>query len=321
MRQIKWMLPVLCLFVSGCQVAIPYKTDSSAPALFGQINESTVDFYFSNLSKIEITPSEITIGEKLAENSIFESFLVSYRVFELKEYAVLNVPKAKGKFPIVILDHGYLPPEKYISGDGTRARDEFTKNDFITISPDYRGHGKSDGSALGKNRFYYPVDVAVLIKSLRNIDKADTNNIFMWGHSMGGNVTIKAAVLSKEKIRAVSLWAPTSLSEQKNFDRYLNSFGESADFKKYLTYKNFWENVSIGDDLDKLDSQIIIHHSVSDPEVAYVWTTEDLIPKLKKYAIPYKFYSYENDGHNFENGSWSTAVKRDIEFFKENLSR
>lgn len=280
-----------------------------------------VDYYFDNLMKTLLSPSEIVTEKKISENENFETFLMSYKVFGLKEFARINIPKTDGIFPVVVLNHGYLPPKTYKSGDGTGASTVFASNNFLTVSPDYRGHGLSEGNALDEGRFFYPVDVAVLIKSLKNIPKADVDNIFLWGHSMGGNVTLKAAVLSSETIRGISLWAPTSLEEKKNYDRYLSTFDEDKNFGKYKDLNNFWEKISIGNNLAKLNSKIILHHSKTDPEVPYDWSTEDLIPKLNTYSIDFRFYDYENEGHNFENGSWPTVTQRDLEFFRENIKR
>lgn len=315
---------VLAVIVSGCNVARNTQSEQTAVSVSDTINRrDNVEFYFQNLLNRTYTPSEVSIAvDNIASNDLYSTKIISYVVDGLREYALVNTPAGSGgPFPVVVLNHGYTPPENYISGFGTRARDVFARSGFMTISPDYRGHGKSQGGAFNTNRYYYPVDVTILIKSLSNIPEADTKNVFLWGHSMGGGVSVKAAVLSGIKINGISLWAPVSLEERKNFERYLKSFGEDSDFSGVENDQDFWDKVSIGDSLGRLNSNIIIHHGTTDLEVPYDWTTNDLIPKLIKNKVGYELFTYEDEGHNFENGAWNTVVARDIGFFRKNLNR
>jgi len=50
---------------------------------------------------------------------------------------VMHVPHGVGPFPVVILNHGYIPPSRYWSGADTwRAADYLARHGYLTIAPD-----------------------------------------------------------------------------------------------------------------------------------------------------------------------------------------
>ena len=59
------------------------------------------------------------------------------------------------------------------------------------------------------------MDILYLIEGVYSIPQADEKNIFLWGHSMGGEITLKALEIS-QKVKSASLWAPVSASFPEN---------------------------------------------------------------------------------------------------------
>jgi len=118
---------------------------------------------------------------------------------------VMNIPHGQGPFPVVILNHGYIPPERYWSGADTFFASEYlAQHGYLTIAPDFRGWGGSDS---GSNFFRtgLVIDALNLLSSLPSLPQADPQRVGMWGHSMGGGVTTKAITISTP-----SPCAPTS---------------------------------------------------------------------------------------------------------------
>ena len=59
--------------------------------------------------------SEIVIEQKLAAGSNYQRYLASYRSEGLKIYALLTVPnghKPATGWPVIVFNHGYIPPER-----------------------------------------------------------------------------------------------------------------------------------------------------------------------------------------------------------------
>lgn len=71
---------------------------------------------------------------------------------------MLTVPqgeKPKTGWPVVIFDHGYIPPVEYRRTErGVAYTDAFSKNGYIVFKSDYRGHGSSEGNLEGA--YYSP---------------------------------------------------------------------------------------------------------------------------------------------------------------------
>jgi len=61
-----------------------------------------------------------------------------------------------------------------------------------------------------------------------------------------------------------------------------------------------------------------LHHAIDD-EVVDIGYSRNLNELLNKASVPHEFYEYQSGGHNISNGSFTQAMQRTVEFFKENL--
>src|SRR3989344_4710162 len=157
----------------------------------------------SAMREREYPGGEIKIEKDLGNQGGFISYIVSYHSDGLKLNALMNVPQGKkpeNGWPVVIVNHGYIAPAVYDTVSSYRAfSDYFARNGFLVFKPDYRGHDNSEGQAEGGHWSpVYTYDVLNLISSIKKYSDADFNRIGMWGHSMGGNVTLRSIVVSKD---------------------------------------------------------------------------------------------------------------------------
>ena len=155
--------------------------------------------FIEQLRQRQFTGGEITIEETLGKESNYTSFIFSYPSDSLKIYGMMNIPDGDppaGGFPLVLLNHGYFNQSSFSSGDGTHGMaDILAANGYLTLASDYRGFGKSENDDQGSrgHRPEYAIDVLNLIASIPTIDKASPEKIGIWGHSMGGEVALRAA--------------------------------------------------------------------------------------------------------------------------------
>jgi acetyl esterase/lipase len=146
---------------------------------------------------------EVTIEEKLDPGSNYDRNIASYQSEGLKIYALLTIPqgeKPESGWPIIVFNHGYIPPDQYRTTERYVAYvDAFARNGYIVFRPDYRGHGDSEGEA---SSVYgapdYTVDVLNAVASVKRHADADPDRVGMWGHSMGGTITLRAMVMTKD---------------------------------------------------------------------------------------------------------------------------
>lgn len=291
-----------------------------------KIEEAQSKLSIQNLS-LRNYQSEIKIERKVRETNQFNSYVVSFDSDGLKQFALMNVPKnnkPKKGFPVVIVNHGYIPPEEFsVENSYINTSAYYASNGFLVLKPDYRGHDNSEGTAAGLvDRIGYSIDVLNLIAGVRNLTDADSSNVFMFGHSMGGEVSLRVGEVCGSCIRAISFWAPAVTSwPESSF--YFSRRNDRARFERLQTeFRNNFSNddiktVSTWENINRLKVPVIIHHGTNDESVPYSWGVE-LDKKFVSEGVVSKLYTYENDNHDIAS-NWSRALNRDIEFFRGNI--
>jgi dipeptidyl aminopeptidase/acylaminoacyl peptidase len=281
--------------------------------------------------------SEIVIEEELGPGSNYDRYIASYLSEGLKIYALLTVPqgeKPESGWPIVVFNHGYIPPEQYRTTERYVAYvDGFARNGYIVFRPDYRGHGDSEGEATGSfDTPDYTVDVLNAVASVKQYPDADPDRVGMWGHSMGGGITLRAMVVTGD-IKAGVIWAGmvapySDLLEwrQRRFaDRPTptpdpDHAGRRWEHEEMLeTYGSleenpvFWASIDPTSYLSDLSGPLQLHHGTADESVPVEFST-DLHARLLETGKTAELYTYENDNHNISN-NFGTAMQRSIQFF------
>jgi uncharacterized protein len=277
--------------------------------------------------------SEITFEQTLAPGSNYARYIVSYRSDGLKIYALMTVPNgpqpATG-WPVVIFNHGYIPPTQYVTTERYVAyQDAFARGGYISFKSDYRGHGKSEGR--GRSSFSsadYTTDVLNALASLKAYKDADPNRIGMWGHSMGGQVTLRAMVISRD-IKAGVIWAGTvaSVAYELTHPRHpaagptpmpgaFSAHGGRAQMlAQYGTPDQnpaFWNSLSPNNYLSDLSGPLQLHHGTADKTVPPIYS-DLLLAEVEAVGNPVELYTYPGDNHNISN-QFKTAMARSVAF-------
>lgn len=298
------------------QTRLKLNPDTSSSGLSETSNEDNIagentispSSFIDGLRRRNYEPSQITIESTLSDNGSYTGYIFSHLSDGLKIYGRMNVPDGDGPFPVVILNHGYFNQASFTSGDGTQTMaDILARNGYLTLASDYRGFGKSENDIQGSRGHnpYYAIDILNLIASVKNIDKADPERIGMWGHSMGGEVSIRT-VEATDKVKAVVLWAPTSTNQTTNSAFYRGRHATQGEEAHY------------DGDLQLISTPISLHQGLSDTEVEPEWSKE-LNADLNKSGKQIEYFEYPGQDHNFRNLGWDVISKRTIEFFDRYL--
>lgn len=288
-------------------------------------------YAIENLGSDTIKPGTFTMLDKISEHENFDSYKFEFEFNPgittnetKKTTGMINIPKLDGKLPLVYMMRGYVDPTLYETGVGSKNGSYFfADNGFITVAPDFLGYADSDieSSNIFESRFQTYVTAISLLKSLNQIDEWDRTNLFMWGHSNGGQIAI--VILETQKtIIPTTLWAPMT----KPFPYSILYFtDESVDRGKFLRkklaeFENFYdvEKYSLDNYFDMIQSPLIIHQGISDDAVSYEWTRE-FVSKLKELEKEYKYHEYLGTDHNMRP-SWDEAISKDLEFFKSKIN-
>ena len=269
-----------------------------------------------NMRNRSYAGSPITIEWTLSEEGSYSVYLISYKSDNLKIYGVMNIPSGNGPFPVIILNHGYYVPSQYTSGDGTQNMAAIlAQHGYLTLASDYRGYGTSDDVKTPRfpgHRPEYAIDVLNLIASVKTLKKADSRRIGIWGHSMGGEVSLRVAEVSN-KLKAIVLWAPTSANASDNAQFY--GRGHEPVDPKTQTALSLASPMNY---LQYITSPISLHQGLADTEVKPEWS-KALNAALRKAGKSIEYFEYPGQDHNFRNLGWDTIAPRTVVFFDKYL--
>jgi len=290
-----------------------------------------------SMRNLEYPGSEVTIVETLPKGTNYKRFIASYQSEGLTIYALLTVPngeKPASGWPVIIFNHGYIPPDDYRTTERYMAYvDWLARSGYIVFRSDYRGHANSEGEARGAyGSPDYTIDVLNAVASMARFPEADPERIGMWGHSMGGYITLRSMVIH-EDIKAGVIWAGVVGSYPDLFNRGTQTPVPNATPRFRGMWRNelietygspednpeFWNSLSANAYLEDLSGPIQLHHATGDETVPVV-NSEILFQQILDAGKPVELYIYQGDNHNLSN-SFSLAMQRTISFFDTYLKK
>jgi dienelactone hydrolase len=153
----------------------------------------------------------------------------------------------------------------------------------------------------------------------------------MWGHSMGGSITLQVMVAT-EDVKAGVIWAGMVGSYPEILEWWRQRWGTDSlptpdpetgsrpgVAALVETYglpdeaPEFWNAISATSFLSDLSGPLQLHHGTADSSVPHVWS-EALEERMEAAGQTVEFYSYPGDNHNLSN-NFSLAMERSVDFF------
>lgn len=252
----------------------------------------------------------------------FTRHLISYPSDGLVINGFVDVPRGSGPFPVVLVLHGYVDPVGYqIETYTARYAAAFADAGYIAIHPNYRNYLPSDSGA-NEFRVGFAVDVLNLIAIVNAqagqpglLHTADRDAVFLWGHSMGGGISLRVLSVGAD-VQGAVLYAAMSGDEQRNFEHIRDVLSEGergneeltvpADVLQFISPVYFYEDISV---------PVSIHHGNLDDIVPLAWS-EELCNLLQGLGKQPECYTYRNMPHTFYGLNDELLLQRSIEFFQ-----
>lgn len=308
---------------------VPVATSPTRPP----IDSATLTLTY--LAQQETPGGPITVEQVLTPGSNYDRYLVSYLSEGLKINAYMTVPRGEQPatgWPAIIFNHGYVPPQIYRSTERYIAyQDAFARAGYLLFRPDYRGHAFSEGEARGAyGAPDYSIDVLNALASVKSDARVDPNRIGMWGHSLGGFITLRTMVVNDD-IKAGVIWAgvvgsypdmlenwrrnpsiiPPSIpqSARRWRDDLVAQLGTPAENPVY------WNSISANSYLDTLSGPVQLHHGTADEDVPVAFS-RTLQNEIQAAGGQVEYFEYPGDNHNLSNSLY-VALERSVAFFDE----
>ena len=276
----------------------------------------------------EFTGSNLRITKDLGGTSKYTRHAITYQAGDLTISGIMNKPRGKGPFPVVVLAHGYIDPDVYVTGQGfRREQDWLARNGYVALHVDYRNHASSDKDPENDRsmRMGYAEDVIGAGLAVRNstLPFIDTKNVALLGRSMGGGVTYQALVLAPGVFDAAITYASTSTNAADNFNKWqrnnypiskqiLKRYGEPQDNPAV------WRELSSRNYFSRITEPILAFHGAKDDSCDISWARETK-RALDAAGVENTLVEYTGAGHYFY-GPWTDSIQKVGRFLDRHLT-
>jgi dipeptidyl aminopeptidase/acylaminoacyl peptidase len=264
----------------------------------------TISFGFSQngkiLSKKSIDLKQEKFWNGISENDTLTSkyqylnYLNFYNIKYLSDSIVVDgyiiEPKNEGKYPVVIFNRGGNRDFASLTiGTLINYCSELASNGYLIIGSDYRKKDEFGGADIN--------DVLCLTETIKEIEKADSKSIGMFGWSRGGMMTYLALQKSDKIKTAIVGNGPTDIfgiisdrpeMETKVIAECVPNYWNNKEFELKKRSVIYWV-----DELDKNSSLLILcgtNDKSVNPEQA-----DKIAIKLKEIKYDFELRKFETD--------------------------
>lgn len=270
---------------------------------------------------------DLRIRKDLGGTSAYTRHAITYKSGDLTISGIMNKPRGKGPFPVVVLAHGYIDPKVYVTGQGfRREQDWLARNGYVALHIDYRNHAGSDDDPQNdiSMRMGYAEDVinAGLAVRSSTLPFIDNDRLALLGRSMGGGVAFQALVIKPGVYDAAITYAATSTDTVDNFNkwqRYDSALGRKiiAEYGSPEKEPAFWRTMSARTYFSRITEPILMIHGTKDESCDISWAraTDAALTRAGKDAT---LVEYKGAGHYFY-GPWNDSITKVDRFLTKHL--
>jgi dipeptidyl aminopeptidase/acylaminoacyl peptidase len=233
-------------------------------------------------------------------------------------YGISYMPKHVEKCPVVIFSHGY---------NGSHA--DFAMNSEYLVSNgigaycfDFCGgsvNSKSDLKTTEMSLFTEKEDLCAVIDNVKRWDNIDADNIFLFGGSQGGLVTVLAAEERIDDVKGMLLLFPAFCIAENWNERYptLESIPDTHELWGMTLGRTFFESIhgyDVFKHIGKFNKNVLIFHGDQDGVVPL-----ECGKKALKLYPNVNIEIFPGEGHGFSEAGNRRVTEMTCEFVKANV--
>ena len=238
---------------------------------------------------------------------------------EKEIYGKVYYPKAEGKYPAVILSHGYNGCHTDFAGECMY----FASNGYVAYAYDFSGGStgsKSKGKSTEMTIFTEREDLLTVFRYIKSMDMVNEEAVFLFGGSQGGLVSALAAEEIFEEVKGMVLYYPAfnipndwrkRFATAEEIPETLEFWGLTLGGVFFKAMREFDTFENIG----KFNRNILIIHGDKD-EIVHLSNSE----QAKQCYRNMELVVLPGEAHGFTPQGNQTAMKLALEFMnKHNL--
>lgn len=206
--------------------------------------------------------------------------VVSYESGGLTVQAVIRrPPSGSASSPAIVLVHGSVDEDEY-SGltDYDDLADRLVDSGYTVVSPDLRNHGDSDDGLTWESDMDVgaTLDVVNAARAAAADPLVDPDRLAIVGHSSGGTLAVKAALVDPDAAEAVVALSPSHLapweevrwflSGTPSYDEVVAAHGDREQSPQY------WRDVSALTYIDRMRAPLLVMHGTADEVTPVGWS-------------------------------------------------
>ncbi len=192
--------------------------------------------------------------------------------------ATIHFPNKRmenGKFPLVIICHGFIGNRMGVNRLFVKAAREFASQGFAVLRFDYEGCGESLGEYGSYEFGRFIQQTKDVIEFASNIENVDEDQIILVGHSLGGAVAALTAC-TEDRIKKLVMWSAVGhpfhdIVRIVGHEEYQKSLSHSfVDHEGYALTSHFFESLTHYSPLEAAKSftgDVFLAHGTDDQEI------------------------------------------------------
>ena len=278
------------LLLSGC-TASDEPVQTPTPTVAAPVDTSTL----RGLDAAPAVTPTLRVVEHVQSFGDEEAVLVEYDSGGLTISGVLRIPPGDGPFPAAVVVHGAVDPERYEpGGDLVSEQKALVKAGYVVLATDLRGYGESDPAPgeqpsdtnsgfgwLGSVDWGMGWDVVNALRIFRGgvVPEVDPERVGLVGHSLGGLLSLGAAVVAPDATDVVVAMSAPSSSVWEDVDVMLGP--DSPEFAEIIEQHGtpddnpeYWADISPRTFLDQGSPPLLLIHGSADDVTAPQWSLD-----------------------------------------------
>jgi dipeptidyl aminopeptidase/acylaminoacyl peptidase len=255
------------------------------------------------------TAGKLEIGDVMFRGQGFTKSHMTWPSGGQTMTGTISLPDGSGPFPVVVVNHGFIPPERYwIGQDSGIFGDPMAAHGLISVAPNWPGYAGSGPAPSDLPPIVGQVVATLdLIGALGSLPQADVSRVALVGHSNGGGIS-EIAMVVDSRIKAVVLHGPVSSDMADNARKWwlkrpeslagLGTPDSDPDGYRHLSPRNYFEAGQ---------PPVLIIQGMSDHTIPAEWTNATL-DALQQAGVESRVMWFNGADHDFVGVDLSNAV-------------